>query len=487
LALNYDITSRDWDNTDVNVNITDPDGFNGIIDLDNDNASFSEGTLTDVVATADGLELKNDYALNFESTSGNYVDLPPSAIPSGNELTAEFLIYGGDALPKQTCLIEARSGTETTLRTINIHLPWSTGDVYFDCGNDGTGYDRIQKTATASEYKGSWHHWAFTKNANTGEMKIYLDGNLWYSETGKTLSIPVTASTVALGADFEGLTNFWDGKIKEVRLWEVERTQNQIQTNMNNELQGDETGLVAYYKIKEGEGNTLTDSAGTNDGTINGATWTVDTTRYLTTGTRQSPQLDLSPISTVESSSISWQETLNSQTITIETSVDGGSTWQTATNGGAIPNLPSDPTTLDVRQVLSTTDTTVTPVLDSLEVDIDTAVVNEDTGNITGSETQRFTLSFNDTGTLGSVEDNSPLMVSQQDSGYFNADAENFYTMVFEAVDEGKLISDIEYNQEGWITNPKNTSQWTKVDENKENLWTKVEKNTADWKKVGGE
>jgi len=91
---------------------------------------------------------------------------------------------------------------------------------------------------------------------------------------------------------------------------------------------------------------------------------------YLTTGTRQSPQLDLSAVGNVESSSISWQETLNSQTIIIETSIDGGSTWQTATNGGAIPNLPSDPTTLDVRQVLSTTDTTVTPRLESLEVEI---------------------------------------------------------------------------------------------------------------------
>jgi len=91
---------------------------------------------------------------------------------------------------------------------------------------------------------------------------------------------------------------------------------------------------------------------------------------YYSTGTRQSPQLDLSAVGNVESSSISWQETLNSQTITIETSIDGGSTWQTATNGGAIPNLPANPTTLDVRQVLSTTDTTVTPRLESLEVEV---------------------------------------------------------------------------------------------------------------------
>ena len=62
IALGYDITSRDWDNTDADVNITDPDGFNGIKDIDNNNTSFLEGTLTDVVAVNDGLELVGNSA-----------------------------------------------------------------------------------------------------------------------------------------------------------------------------------------------------------------------------------------------------------------------------------------------------------------------------------------------------------------------------------------------------------------------------------------
>ena len=103
---------------------------------------------------------------------------------------------------------------------------------------------------------------------------------------------------------------------------------------------------------------------------------------YVNTGNRISPPIDLSGISFVGSSTISWNEILNSQTIDIETSVDNKATWQTATNGGSIADIQGADT-LDVRQTLSTTDTTVTPVLDSLNIIIEegyyiTGTVEED-------------------------------------------------------------------------------------------------------------
>ena len=93
----------------------------------------------------------------------------------------------------------------------------------------------------------------------------------------------------------------------------------------------------------------------------------------MATGNRVS-QIGLSIIGTVDTSSISWVETLNGETITIETSVDGESTWQTATSGSAIPSLPTDvsSTILYIRQTLDTTDTTITPTLESLTIDITT-------------------------------------------------------------------------------------------------------------------
>ena len=95
----------------------------------------------------------------------------------------------------------------------------------------------------------------------------------------------------------------FEGVISEVRVWNTARTQTEIQDNMNTVLTGTETGLVAYYKFDEGTGTTLTDYAGTNDGTIYGASWVGN---YAPQGNRISPQLDLSTIDVVDSSTISW-------------------------------------------------------------------------------------------------------------------------------------------------------------------------------------
>ena len=62
-----------------------------------------------------------------------------------------------------------------------------------------------------------------------------------------------------------------------IGIWNVARTQEQIQANMNNELNGNEFGLVGYWNFNEGEGTTLTELSGNgNDGAINGASWTGD-------------------------------------------------------------------------------------------------------------------------------------------------------------------------------------------------------------------
>jgi hypothetical protein len=64
-----------------------------------------------------------------------------------------------------------------------------------------------------------------------------------------------------------------DGEIDEFRVWNVERTASEITSNMNTSLSGSETGLVAYYNFESASGSTLLDLAGSNNGSISGATW----------------------------------------------------------------------------------------------------------------------------------------------------------------------------------------------------------------------
>jgi len=52
------------------------------------------------------------------------------------------------------------------------------------------------------------------------------------------------------------------GLIDEVRLWDVARSQAQIQSDMHRVLRGDEPGLVGYWRFNEGSGQAVHDLAG---------------------------------------------------------------------------------------------------------------------------------------------------------------------------------------------------------------------------------
>ena len=139
----------------------------------------------------------------------DYVDLPPESCPQGNEITVSFWANGASALPSDSSAISALDPNGG--RVLNIHLPWYDSQIYFDCGYDSNGVDTIKKPAQASDFKGRWTHWAFTKNAATGEMKIYLDGLLWHS--GKGLTKPLMAAYFTLGA-FGKSGSYYPGKLR---------------------------------------------------------------------------------------------------------------------------------------------------------------------------------------------------------------------------------------------------------------------------------
>lgn len=127
------------------------------------------------------------------------------------------------------------------------------------------------------------HHIAFTYDGSQqlSGMNTYVNGEL--APIINTLKsnysgIPNTDPPNNIGVSFPGNSSFGggsDGIIKEFRIWDHVRTQQQIQNNMNNILQGDEEGLVVYYPMNEGVGNVIYDhSVNEINGVINGATWT---------------------------------------------------------------------------------------------------------------------------------------------------------------------------------------------------------------------
>ncbi len=121
---------------------------------------------------------------------------------------------------------------------------------------------------------GQWYHVAYVRNGATGS--VYLDGNL--EGTHAVEFVLAGGDRWSLGQEYDGgaISNFHNGRLDEVRIWNIVRDVGEINATMNNELTGSEPGLMAYYNFNQGipNGNnpgetTLTDITGNGyDGTL---------------------------------------------------------------------------------------------------------------------------------------------------------------------------------------------------------------------------
>lgn len=120
------------------------------------------------------------------------------------------------------------------------------------------------------------NQWQFVAATYDGDyMRIYLDGKI-VDSMSYTGGIGKSAEDVTIG-DHTSYSRAFDGKIDEVRIWEVCRTQKQLYDNMNDEFCSTQRGLVAYYKFNQGSaGGTNTGTTSLTDYSGNGNTGTLE-------------------------------------------------------------------------------------------------------------------------------------------------------------------------------------------------------------------
>jgi hypothetical protein len=137
-------------------------------------------------------------------------------------------------------------------------ISWNT------CG-ETEGTDNFGSTGTVND--GAWHHIAVTYSSETGQKKIYIDGEPDNSVTAYSAGEYLGTGTTRYGfigdgseADtFNGNRNnlLFEGIIDEVRVLR--------------------RGIAASWLMDEGEGTVIYDETSNyNDGTIYGATWTAN-------------------------------------------------------------------------------------------------------------------------------------------------------------------------------------------------------------------
>ncbi|MBK8265243.1 MAG: hypothetical protein IPK80_28425 [Nannocystis sp.] len=169
---------------------------------------------------------------------------------------------------------------------------WDTGtneSGYGICLNGQRGYFGAFVTTTGPSgnfdvYRSSgadtlplneWHHVALTYDG--AAVRLYVDGDLraTFAQTGAILYTFDNALTIGVYRDDNERIHF-TGRIAEVRLWSVVRTQAEVTATMSTPLAGDEHGLVGYWPLDEGEGAAAHDRSATlAHGTIVAGLWEV--------------------------------------------------------------------------------------------------------------------------------------------------------------------------------------------------------------------
>lgn len=145
-------------------------------------------------------------------------------------------------------------------------LYWDEDDyIYGAFENNGSGYAVL---SGSDPVHNEWQHWACVIDDSNSELRFYVDGKLEATDSNSGSWDDLHCS-IARRYDKDDMANI---VVSDARIWNIARTQTEIQDNMNKRLTGNEPGLVAYYPLDEGTGTIAYDLVGNNDGVINGAT-----------------------------------------------------------------------------------------------------------------------------------------------------------------------------------------------------------------------
>ncbi|MEM7200634.1 MAG: LamG domain-containing protein [Planctomycetota bacterium] len=133
-----------------------------------------------------------------------------------------------------------------------------------NCGND------TALSGFVSEY-GEWHHLAMTYavtgslgSTAVGDLDVYIDGQ----RVGAVVRVRMDAEArprlkfgCGSGAGSAPLPgSYFRGELDEVRIWNFARSQADIQCTMLTGLTGSEPGLVGYWPLDDGIGQSVTNS-----------------------------------------------------------------------------------------------------------------------------------------------------------------------------------------------------------------------------------
>lgn len=187
---------------------------------------------------------QSDQYLHFDRVNDHVIlENGSQYIANSNEITMAGWFYT-DQLAYGQGMLGIRDGSGNGMYMIQL--------------NNGTLECRLETETGLHEYVGPnftiipqvWQHVAWVYDGSS--VTLFIDGNIKGSSSA---SGTISNSNIhfAIGRSILADFNFYfGGRVDEVSLWSKALSQSEIQDMMDNELNGNEEGLEAYYKFNQG-------------------------------------------------------------------------------------------------------------------------------------------------------------------------------------------------------------------------------------------
>jgi signal transduction histidine kinase/CheY-like chemotaxis protein/ligand-binding sensor domain-containing protein len=181
--------------------------------------------------------------------SGDYVTLPPAGFTNFNQATIEAWVkWRGFTGPARVFDFGARRREIYVGSTLGSYVPNSAAVKFLVVDAAGT---RRREDVYGGFRLNEWTHVAVV--TGPGGVRLYLNGTLALTNNFEGSLSSLGGETYLLGVHSytADRSNSLNGQLDEVRVWNVQRTEEEIRTNMFRHLTGHEPGLAGLWNFDD--------------------------------------------------------------------------------------------------------------------------------------------------------------------------------------------------------------------------------------------
>lgn len=210
-----------------------------------------------------GTDLRHAEFVNFDGS--DYVEVPGGVGLQGKDFTVEFW-----ARPIATA-------TEQVLVSQGID-PNESMAIGFDASNKLKFTINGQTVVSNAALSGftTWNHYAVVYDYDDNKGFLYQNGNLVNAGNLDILANYNGSGKMYFGKQMPSGSNFYNGHMHEVRVWNKQRNSGEIVQDFNKVLSVNSSGLVHNWQMDEAEGTIIEDQIRQRNAVMVGAEWQVD-------------------------------------------------------------------------------------------------------------------------------------------------------------------------------------------------------------------